>query len=54
MSLMAALAGQGVDRGVWLAQSALMRVDDLVDEVLEAEALRECRTSASMIAPMPP
>jgi hypothetical protein len=31
-----ALAGQGVDRRVWLAQPALMRVDDLLDEVLEA------------------
>jgi len=31
-----ALAGQGVDRGSWLAQPALMRVDDLLDEALEA------------------
>jgi hypothetical protein len=30
-----ALAGEGVNRGVGLAHPALVRVDDLVDEVLE-------------------
>lgn len=31
-----ALAGQGVDGGIWLAQPAFMRVNDLVDESFEA------------------
>src|ERR1700761_8318274 len=30
------IAGESVDRGIWLTQPALVGIDDLVDEVLEA------------------